>query len=132
MSMQDPIGDMLTVIRNGQIARKDLIHVISSTVKVSISQILMEEGFIKNYFIRSHSNKSVLEIFLKYYKNKKPVIDQIQRISKPGLRVYKNNRDLPKILSGMGIVIVSTSKGVMTVKSAKKFKIGGEIMCYVS
>lgn len=131
MSTQDPIADMLTIIRNGQVAKKNKVYIISSTVKVAIAQVLREEGFIQRYFIQNNA-KPVLEIFLKYYQNKIPVIDNIKRISRPGLRVYKNTTKLPQVMSGMGIVIVSTSGGVMTAKKARKLNIGGEIMCYVS
>lgn len=131
MSMQDPIADMLTVIRNGQMAKKDKVCIASSTVKVAIIRVLMEEGFIHK-FLNKISVTPILEIFLKYYKYNIPVIDNIKRISRPGLRVYKNVKNLPQIMSGMGIVIISTSKGVMTAKNARKLHIGGEIMCYVS
>lgn len=131
MSMQDPIADMLNVIRNGQVARKNKVNIISSLVKVNIIKVLIEEGFIKDYVVRNDI-KPILEIFLKYYRNNLPVIDRIERVSRPGLRVYKNKNTLPIVMSGMGIAIVSTSKGIMTDKAARKLNIGGEIMCYVS
>lgn len=131
MSTQDPIAEMLTIVRNGQIAKKDIVYVSSSGIKVAIIKVLVEEGFIKEYCIQ-HSNKPVIKIFLKYYCNNQPVVDQIKRISRPGLRVYKNVKNLPKEISGMGIVIISTSRGVMTIKSARKLNIGGEIICNVS
>lgn len=131
MSMQDPISEMLNIIRNGQLARKDQVYVLSSSVKIAIIEVLMEEGFIKNYLVRD-SDKPVLEIFLKYYRYNQPVIDNIRRVSRPGLRVYKNKNKLPKVMSGMGVAIISTSKGIITDKKARELNIGGEIMCYVS
>ncbi|URJ25282.1 30S ribosomal protein S8 [Candidatus Blochmannia ocreatus (nom. nud.)] len=130
MSMQDPIADMLTAIRNGQISKKEKIFVPSSKIKIAIANVLVEEGFIKKY--NTHDNvKPILEIFLKYFYKKRPVIDKILRVSRPGLRIYKKYKDLPKVISGMGIAIISTSKGVLTDKKARQFKIGGEIICYV-
>lgn len=131
MSMQDPIADMLTVIRNGQVAKKDKVYVPSSTIKIAITKVLVEEGFLKDYSVLGNI-KFILEISLKYYQCNKPVIDHIQRISRPSLRVYKNKDMLPKVLSGMGVVVISTSKGVMTDKKARKLNVGGEIICYVS
>lgn len=131
MSTQDPIADMLTIIRNGQISKKNKIYVMSSTIKIAIVKVLFEEGFIKSFFVQNDI-KPVLEIFLKYYQHNKPVIDSINRVSRPGLRIYKNKKNLPQILSGMGSVIISTSKGVMTAKKARELNIGGEIICYVS
>lgn len=131
MSMQDPISEMLTAIRNGQNAKKDKICVLSSVVKVAIVNVLQEEGFIKKYDIKE-SVVSVLEIFLKYYHSKKPVIDNIQRVSRPGLRIYKRKNALPNVMSGMGIAIISTSKGIMTDKRARQINVGGEVICYVS
>lgn len=131
MNIQDPIADMINVIHNGQIAKKDKVTVVSSSIKVAIVSVLSEEGFIEKYLVRN-TVKPTLEIFLKYHHRNKPVIDKIKRISRPGLRVYKNINHLPRIMSGMGIAIVSTSKGVMTDKKARKLHVGGEIMCYVS
>lgn len=131
MSTQDPISNMLTVIRNGQNAKKDKVFISSSIMKVSIANILQEEGFIEKYVVKNNII-SVLEIFLKYYHKKKPVIDSIKRVSRPGLRVYKKRKALPYVMSGMGIVIVSTSKGIMTDKKARQINVGGEIICYVS
>lgn len=131
MSMQDPISEMLTAIRNGQNAKKDKICVFSSVIKIAIVHVLQEEGFIKKYNIQ-HDSVSILEIFLKYYQKKKPVIDSIQRISRPGLRIYKKKKVLPYVMSGMGIAIISTSKGIITDKKARQINVGGEIICYVS
>lgn len=132
MSTQDPISEMLTIIRNGQISGKDMVYVQCSKVKVSVVKVLLEEGFIKKYFIQNSVDKPILEIFLKYYKHNKPVIENIKRISRPGLRIYKSSQTLPQVMSGMGIVIISTSKGLMTDKKARQLNLGGEIICYVS
>lgn len=131
MSMQDPISEMLTVIRNGQKANKEKVSVFSSVMKVAIVHVLQEEGFIHGYNLKK-GIISTLEIFLKYYKRQKPVIDSIQRVSRPGLRIYKKKSELPCVMSGMGIAIVSTSKGIVTDKKARQINVGGEIICYVS
>ncbi|WP_367670584.1 30S ribosomal protein S8 [Sodalis-like secondary symbiont of Drepanosiphum platanoidis] len=130
MSMQDPISDMIVRIHNGQNAYKNLISMPSSKMKISIANILKNEGFIKDYEC-IESNKPILILKLKYFKGK-PVIEMIKRISKPGLRIYKKSDKLPKVMDGMGIVIISTSKGIITDKKARKSNIGGEIICYVS
>lgn len=131
MSTQDPISEMLTSIRNAQISRKNKVCVSVSKIKLAIIKVLQQEGFIQRYFIKEDV-KPILEIFLKYYQDNKPVIDNIRRISRPGLRIYKGRKYLPKVMSGMGVVIISTNQGVMTDKQAKVLKIGGEIICYVS
>ncbi|MFI4819107.1 MAG: 30S ribosomal protein S8 [Enterobacterales bacterium] len=130
MSMQDPISDMLTIIRNGQISKKKKVYVPYSIFKKEILNILYKEGFIENYKIEKNI-KNILKIKLKYFKGK-PVIENIKRISKPSLRIYKKYKKLPKVISGMGIAIISTSKGIMSDKTAREFFIGGEIICYVS
>ncbi len=130
MSISDPIANMLTIIRNGYRAGKEKVEVPSSNLKVEIVRLLKEEGFIKNYKIIRDNKQNVIDIELKY-KDGKPVLTQIKRISKPSLRIYKKAKDLPKVLNGLGIAIVSTSKGVMTDKKAREEKIGGEIICYV-
>lgn len=131
MSMQDSIANMLTTIRNGQISKKEKVCTPSSTIKVAIAHVLVEEGFIKKYNVQD-SIKPTLEVFLKYYQKRKPVIDIIKRISRPGLRIYKKRKELPQVMSGMGIVIISTSKGVITDNKARQLNVGGEIICYVS
>ncbi|MGK2896893.1 MAG: 30S ribosomal protein S8 [Candidatus Makana argininalis] len=130
MSMQDPISDMLTIIRNGQISKKKKVYVTYSIFKKEIIKTLYQEGFITKYTIKKDI-KSYIEIKLKYFKGKS-VIENIKRISKPSLRVYKKYKKLPKVIYGMGIAIVSTSKGIMSDKQARKLLIGGEIICYVS
>ena len=130
MSMQDPIADMLTRIRNGQSAGKVSVAMPSSKQKVAIANLLKEEGYIVDYKV-SGETKVELEIELKYFQGK-PVVELIQRVSRPGLRIYKKRGELPKIMNGLGIAIVSTSKGVMTDRAARKAGMGGEIICYVA
>lgn len=129
MSLQDPIADMLTRIRNGQISKKKFIYMPSSNLKVSIANVLKNEGFIESYKIKNEI-KPILKLVLKYFKGT-PVIEKIKRISSPGLRIYKDKKSLPQVKSGMGIAIISTSKGIMTDKVARNLNLGGEIICYV-
>lgn len=130
MSMQDPISDMLTRIRNGQAASKVSVKMPSSKQKVAIAAVLKAEGYITDFAVAGDT-KPVLEVTLKYFEGKK-VIDTLKRVSRPGLRIYKGANDLPKVMAGLGIAIVSTSQGVMTDRAARKASIGGEIICYVS
>lgn len=136
MSMQDPIADLLTRIRNGQQIRNEKVVIFSSRMKVAILNVLKKEGYIKNFNI-IESSKPTLEIFLKYYHGK-PVIKRIFRISKPSFRVYKNKHELPKVLGGLGIAIISTSRGLMTDYEARNYSLnssekglGGEVICFV-
>ncbi|QCI27322.1 30S ribosomal protein S8 [Buchnera aphidicola] len=131
MSMQDPISDMLTNIRNSQLANKISVCIPSSNFKIAIANVLKKEGYIDDYSIEKKNNKTTLTIFLKYF-NGKPVIDEIKRISKPSLRIYKKKNNLPIVMDGLGIAILSTSKGIMSNKMAYKFGLGGEIICTVS
>ncbi|MGX2967692.1 30S ribosomal protein S8 [Ursidibacter sp. B-7004-1] len=130
MSMQDPIADMLTRIRNGQAANKVAISMPSSKLKVAIASVLAEEGYVESFKVVEGS-KPKLEITLKYFQNK-PVVESIQRVSRPGLRIYKRKDELPKVMGGLGIAVVSTSKGVMTDRAARQAGLGGEIICYVA
>ncbi|MGV6987837.1 30S ribosomal protein S8 [Testudinibacter sp. P80/BLE/0925] len=130
MSMQDPIADMLTRIRNGQSANKIAVNMPSSKLKVAIANVLAEEGYVESVKI-SEGAKPELEITLKYFQGK-PVVESIQRISRPGLRIYKRKDELPSVMGGLGIAVVSTSKGVMTDRAARKAGLGGEIICYVA
>ena len=130
MSMQDPIADMLTRIRNGQSAAKVSVAMPSSKQKVAIAKLLKEEGYVADYKV-SGDTKAELEVELKYFQGK-PVVELIQRVSRPGLRIYKKRGELPKIMNGLGIAVVSTSKGVMTDRAARKAGMGGEIICYVA
>lgn len=131
MSMQDPIADMLTCIRNSQSARKPYVDLFYSKIKIAIIKVLQVEGYIKNFFVEKKEKNKIIKINLKYFKNK-AVIQKIKRISKPGLRIYKPAKKIPKIMNGLGIAIISTSKGVMTDHNARKINIGGEIICYVA
>ena len=131
MSMSDPIADMLTRIRNAQLAEKLSVAMPSSRVKASIAQVLKDEGYIEDFKIRDEDGKSTLEVALKYYAGE-PVIEKIERVSRPGLRIYKGREDIPKIMNGLGIAIVSTSKGVMTDRKARATGIGGEVLCIVA
>lgn len=130
MSMSDPIADMLTRIRNAQLAKKLSVTMPSSQIKLAIANVLKDEGYIENFKILDEKNKSELEITLKYYLGKS-VIENIKRISKPGLRIYKSSKDLPSVMNGLGIAIVSTSRGVMTERKARVMGVGGELLCIV-
>lgn len=130
MSMSDPIADMLTRIRNGQSAAKADVAMPASNKKQSIAQVLKDEGYINDFSV-SEDAKPQLTVSLKYHDGK-PVIEKIQRMSRPGLRVYKNTSEIPKVLNGLGIVIVSTSKGMMTDRAARAAGIGGELICSVA
>lgn len=129
MTMQDPLSDMITRIRNANLREKVSVAMPSSKVKVSVAKVLKDEGYILNYKV-TEDIKPVLEIDLKYYDGK-PVIEEITRSSKPSLRVYSSSKDLPKVKSGLGVAIISTSKGVMSDRSARSSGIGGEILCTV-
>lgn len=131
MSMQDPIADMLSRIRNGQSAAKSCVTMPSSKMKVAIAKVLKDEGYILDYQVEAAGAKPNLQVFLKYYQGK-PVIDHISRVSKSGLRRYVGKAKLPKVLGGLGIAIVSTSKGIMTAAVADDAGLGGEVICYVS
>lgn len=130
MSMQDPIADMFTRIRNGQMAQKVSVVMPSSKLRVAICEVLKAEGYIAD-FAASGDVKPVLEVTLKYFEGKQ-VIDTIERVSRPGLRIYKKKDELPKVMGGLGIAIVSTSKGVMTDRAARNAGMGGEIIGYVA
>ena len=130
MSMQDPIADMFTRIRNGQMAAKVAVSMPSSKQRVAIAAVLKEEGYVTDYAVTGEV-KPVLEVTLKYFEGKQ-VIDTIERVSRPGLRIYKKTDELPKVMGGLGVAIVSTSKGVMTDRAARKAGMGGEIIGYVA
>jgi small subunit ribosomal protein S8 len=130
MSMQDPIADMLTRVRNGQSAEKKTVQMPSSGIKASIAKVLRDEGYIESFQVIKAGEKTVLSVDLKYYEGK-PVIEMIDRVSRPGLRVYKTAESLPKINAGLGISIISTNKGLMTDRSARLLGIGGEVICNV-
>jgi len=130
MSMQDPISDMLTRIRNGQMRNKVNVSLPASKVKKAIANVLKDEGYIEDFNIEENNGKPLLNIELKYYAGE-PVIENIQRASRPGLRVYKSSNNLPKVMNGLGVAIVTTSKGVMTDIKARAEGVGGEVLCYV-
>ena len=130
MSMQDHIADLLTRIRNGQASGKVMVSMPSSKQKLAIANLLLKEGYIASVNVTGDTKK-VLEIGLKYYEGK-PVVEMIQRVSRPGLRIYKKCRDLPRIMNGLGIAVISTSKGLMTDRAARKDGLGGEVICYVA
>ncbi len=131
MSMSDPIADMLTRIRNGQGAGKASVAMPSSQMKVAIATVLKTEGYIQDCAVVERDGKPTLTVELKYFQGK-PVIDFVQRVSRPGLRIYKSREDLPKVRGGLGIAIVSTSKGVMTDRAAREAGHGGEVVAYVA
>jgi small subunit ribosomal protein S8 len=131
MSMSDPIADMLTRIRNAQSAEKASVVVPSSKVKVSIAKVLKDEGYIDDFAVRDNDGKPFLEIGLKYYAGR-PVIERIERVSRPGLRIYKPAKEIPEVMNGLGVAIVSTSRGVMTDRKARATGVGGEVLCIVA
>jgi small subunit ribosomal protein S8 len=131
MSMSDPIADMLTRIRNAQSVEKAVVAMPASKLKVAIAQVLQDEGYIDGFAVRSNDGKNELEIALKYYAGR-PVIERIERVSRPGLRVYKGRDAIPQVMNGLGVAIVTTPKGVMTDRKARQTGVGGEVLCYVA
>jgi len=129
--MSDPIADMLTRIRNAQRSEKQLVAMPASRVKAAIAQVLKDEGYIENFAVRELEGRPTLEIGLKYYAGK-PVIEKIERVSRPGLRIYRPKDNLPKVMNGLGVAIVSTSHGVMTDRKARGLGVGGEVLCIVA
>ena len=128
--MTDPIADMLTRIRNAQATEKPSVFVPASKVKRAIAQVLKDEGYIEDFAVRENDGKAMIEIGLKYYAGK-PVIEKIERVSRPGLRIYKGRDDIPRVMNGLGVAIVSTSRGVMTDRRARETGVGGEVLCVV-
>ena len=131
MSMSDPIADMLTRIRNAQMVQKVSVVMPASKLKTAIAEVLKAEGYIDNFAVRENDGKPQLDIALKYYAGK-PVIEHIERVSRPGLRIYKGRHDIPNVMNGLGVAIVTTPKGVMTDRKARQAGIGGEVLCYVA
>lgn len=131
MSMSDPIADMLTRIRNAQMVEKVSVSMPSSKLKVAIATVLKDEGYIDSFEVKGEKAKVELEIALRYYAGR-PVIERIERVSRPGLRVYKASNDIPQVMNGLGVTIVSTSRGVMTDRKARSEGVGGEVLCYVA
>ena len=131
MQMSDVIADMLTRIRNANNAKHSTVDIPASNMKKSIADILVEEGYVKGYQIVDNGNQGIIRITLKYMEGKQKVIRGIKRISKPGLRIYAGYEDMPKVMNGLGVAIVSTSKGIMTDKKARSLKVGGEVLAFV-
>ena len=131
MQITDSIADMLTRIRKANSAKHDTVQIPASNIKKSIAQILVDEGYIKSFKVIEDGKQGVIEIALKYGPNKSQVITGLRRVSKPGLRIYSNCEDMPKVQNGLGIVILSTSKGIMTDKDARKANVGGEVLAYI-
>ena len=131
MQITDPVADMLTRIRNANSAKHETVDVPASNLKKSIAQILLDEGYIKSFTVEDNGNQGIIHITLKYLGNKEKVIAGLRRVSKPGLRVYAGADELPKVLKGLGIAIISTSQGVMTDKAARKLHIGGEVLAFI-
>ncbi len=131
MNMTDPIADLLTRIRNANIVRHEVVEIPSSTIKKAIANIMLQEGYIKNIEEYKDGSVSMLRLSMKYGQNKERVITGLKRISKPGLRVYSNKEDIPKVLNGLGVAIISTSKGLVSDREARKLGLGGEVICYI-
>ena len=131
MQITDPVADMLTRIRNANSAKHETVDVPASNLKKAIAQILLEEGYIKSYSLVDNGNQGVIHITLKYLAKKQSALSGLKRVSKPGLRIYAGADELPKVLKGLGVAIVSTSKGVMTDKKARELHIGGEVLAFV-
>jgi len=131
MAVIDPIADMLTRIRNGLMLRKTFVLVPSSRIKMAIAQILLDEGFIQGYEVTDERPQPNIRVWLKYDDKRRPILTNLKRVSKPGRRVYTNKRELPWVLSGMGVAIISTPQGLMTDREARRQGVGGEILCYV-
>ena len=131
MSMSDPIADMLTRIRNAQSVEKPVVSMPSSKLKVAIAQVLKDEGYIDGFAVKAEGAKAELEISLKYYAGR-PVIERIERVSRPGLRIYRGRDTIPQVMNGLGVAIVTTPKGVMTDRKARQAGVGGEVLCFVA
>ena len=131
MSMSDPIADMLTRIRNANSAKHETVDVPASNLKKAIAQILLDEGYIKSFSLQDNGNQGIIHITLKYLGKKQPALSGLKRVSKPGLRIYTNCEDMPKVMKGLGTAIISTSKGVMTDKAARAAHVGGEVLAFV-
>ena len=131
MSMSDPIADMLTRIRNAQAVEKASVVMPSSKLKVAIAKVLKDEGYIDEFAVTEQGGKATLTIVLKYYAGR-PVIERLERVSKPGLRVYKGRNEIPQVMNGLGVAIISTPKGLMTDRRARATGVGGEVICYVA
>ncbi len=131
MSMSDPVADMFTRIRNAQVVEKASVHMPSSKLKMAIAQVLKDEGYIESFQVKTEGAKAELQVQLKYYAGR-PVIERLERVSRPGLRIYKGKHALPQVMNGLGVAIVTTSKGIMTDRKARATGLGGEVLAYVA
>ncbi|MBQ6152534.1 MAG: 30S ribosomal protein S8 [Ruminococcus sp.] len=131
MQITDTIADLLTRIRNANSAKHDTVQIPASNMKKAICQILVDEGYIKGFSVEEDGKQGVITVTLKYLEGKKPVIQGLRRVSKPGLRIYSNVEDMPKVMKGLGIAIISTSKGIMTDREARKLNVGGEVLAFI-
>jgi small subunit ribosomal protein S8 len=131
MSMTDPLADMLTRIRNAGRAGHDKVDIPASRMKIALARIFKEEGFIKNYKVIKDNRQGILRVYLRYDVEQKPLIQRIERVSRPGLRVYVGHEELPRVQGGLGVAVISTSKGVITDRQARKLKVGGEVLCQI-
>lgn len=131
MQITDTIADLLTRIRNAQSAKHDTVEIPASNMKKAICQILVEEGYVKNFSVSEDGKQGSIKVVLKYAEGKTPVIKGLKRVSKPGLRIYSNAEEMPKVLKGLGIAVVSTSKGIMTDRQARKENVGGEVLAFI-
>ena len=131
MQITDTIADLLTRIRNANSAKHDTVQIPASNMKKAICQILLDEGYIKNFSVEEDGKQGIITVTLKYLEGKRPVIQGLRRVSKPGLRIYSNVEDMPKVMKGLGIAIISTSKGVMTDREARAQHVGGEVLAYI-
>jgi small subunit ribosomal protein S8 len=129
--MTDPLADMLTRIRNAGTAGFDKVDIPASRVKINLAKIFKDEGFIKNYKVIKDNRQGILRVYLKYDDQQKPMIHKIERVSRPGRRVYKGHEDLPRVQGGLGVAVISTSKGIITDRQARKNKVGGEVLCQI-
>ncbi len=131
MSMTDPLADMLSRIRNAGGAGHDKVDIPASRMKIALARIFKEEGFIKNYKVIKDNRQGILRVYLRYDDGQKPIIHRIERVSRPGLRVYVGHEELPRVQGGLGVAVISTSKGVITDRQARKLKVGGEVLCQI-
>jgi small subunit ribosomal protein S8 len=131
MQVTDTIADLLTRIRNAQSAKHDTVEVPASNMKKAICQILVDEGYVKNFTVTEDGKQGIINITLKYGEGKTPVIKGLKRVSKPGLRIYSNAAELPRVMKGLGIAVISTSKGIMTDREARKLNVGGEVLAFI-
>lgn len=131
MQITDPIADLLTRIRNASAAKHDSVEIPASNMKKAICQILVDEGYVKSFSVAEDGKQGMIKVILKYGEGKTPVIQGLRRVSKPGLRIYSNAEELPKVIKGLGVAIISTSKGVMTDRQARKENVGGEVLAFI-